>query len=736
MGDKMKVWPLLLTSVITLSAQVAADNKLDYGDYSDLEEYSDEEDEFEGFYGDDDFVSIATGTRKIIYKAPAVATVITGAQLEQMGALTVAEALQSVPGLHIYPSPFNRLNTSFSFRGMHTDQNPQVLFLVNGLPIREEYTGARPQTLKIPIHNVSRVEVIRGPGSAVYGADAFSGVINVITKTFDELKDTYAGVRYGSFDSHDVWLQSSAELEDWKLSFSFERLKGDGDKDRILERDLQSIFDDLFGTNASRAPGPFNTQYDVTDIRLNAEKGNFSGSYWFWRNQDAGQGAGAANALDPFGLQRTSIHQLDLHYKMELEHWQIDNRYSYYSMSDKAIFNVLPAGTLVPLGADGNLDLSPNRVGVALFTDGFKGNPQPAEKLHAFDFTGIYEEIANHRIRVGVGASKRTLRANEEKNFGPSIISADDFTPGEILVVDGTLTDLSNSQFKFVKDSDRTIYYVSLQDEWNMAPDWELTAGIRYDHYSDFGSTINPRAALVWQTSRKLTTKFLYGRAFRAPAFDTLYAQNNPVGLGNPALDPETIDTYEVSFTYQLTPDSNLSVNAFYYSASELISWVPDEGTTTSTAQNAGEQKADGIEAEYHYKGDAFDLHVNYSYHSAEDKKTNADIAQAPQQLFYINALWTISDQFSLDAKSAWVGSRKRAPGDERPELSDYATVDLALNWRVWLGDNWNVKLIGKNIFDKKAYEPSHPLVPHVLGPMSDLPIEGRSVALQVSNKF
>ena len=89
--------------------------------------------------------------------------------------------------------------------------------------------------------------------------------------------------------------------------------------------------------------------------------------------------------------------------------------------------------------------------------------------------------------------------------------------------------------------------HLSLQDEWQLAPDWELTAGVRYDHYSDFGATLNPRAALVWQTSPRLTSKILYGRAFRAPAFDTLYAQNNPVGLGNDSLDPETIDTIELA---------------------------------------------------------------------------------------------------------------------------------------------------------------------------------------------
>lgn len=151
----------------------------------------------EDFYGDEDFVSIATGNKVLIHKAPSVATVITAEQIENMGAKTVSEALENVPGLHVYPSPFNRLNTSFSIRGIYTDQNPQILYLVNGLPVREEYTGARPQAFKMPVHSVARIEVIRGPGSAVYGADAYAGVINVITKDLNKIKEANYGGSYG-----------------------------------------------------------------------------------------------------------------------------------------------------------------------------------------------------------------------------------------------------------------------------------------------------------------------------------------------------------------------------------------------------------------------------------------------------------------------------------------------------------------------------------------------------------
>ncbi len=115
-----------------------------------------------------------------------------------------------------------------------------------------------------------------------------------------------------------------------------------------------------------------------------------------------------------------------------------------------------------------------------------------------------------------------------------------------------------------------------LQDEWQLADDWQLTAGVRYDEYSDFGGTINPRAALVWDINQQLTSKLLYGRAFRAPTFSEQGNQNNPVLLGNRNLRPETINTYEWAFDYRPVSSLRTAVNLYYYQIESLISVVPD----------------------------------------------------------------------------------------------------------------------------------------------------------------
>ncbi len=696
------------------------------------------ESELVDFYGDEDFVSIATGSKQLIHKAPSTATVISAKQIENMGALTVAEALENVPGLHVYPSPFNRLNTSFSIRGIHSDQNPQVLFLINGSPIREEYTGARPQTFKMPVHSISRIEIIRGPGSAIYGADAYSGVINIITKDFSEIAKASWGINLGSFDTSNIWYQNAFKINEFDFGLTVENLKSNGDDSRIINRDLQTILDEIIGTSVTNAPTYLNTNYDIFDFRLNAKYNDIKSNFWYWNNK-AGHGAGAAQALDPGGTQNTSIYQFDISYDWDMENWKANIQYGYYLMEDRAEFAVLPAGAVVPIGSDGNLNLI-EPVGLVLFSDGFLGNPQPTEKTNSLDFSMLSTSFSDHKIRFGLGFSKIKLISNEEKNFGPGVIDtvelANLFSNGNVMVIDGTLTNVSNTPYVFISNVDRENSNFSAQDEWQFKNDWSLTSGVRFDKYSDFGSTINPRAALVWEMSQSMSSKFLYGRAFRAPAFDTLYAMNNPVGIGNPNLKPETINTYEFSINKHLINHVAWSINLFRYDSKQLIEFVPDAGATTTTAQNVGKQKGYGFESEYSWKGESDLWQLNYSWQRSKDVDTDNVIPLAPQQLFNFIYETEFNNNSKFVAKLNWVGKRAREVGDTRIELDSFATLDFAYHFVFDTSDVWKVSIIGKNVLNENAFEPSHPLVSGALTPISDYPIQGSSFYLQLSKSL
>ena len=684
----------------------------------------------EMLYGDEETVSIATGSNKPLRLAPSVASVITADDIRAMGANDLDDVLQSVPGLHVSLS--QRYSSKYSFRGIHTNYNPQVLMLVNGYPITDLYLGTRLQTLRLSINNIKRVEVIRGPGSAVYGADAFAGTINIITYDATDYGNGKVGATVGSFDTSEGWVQGSTERNGWHIGLSLEWLKSDGDTGRRIEADLQSVFDGFFGTNSSLAPGAVTTYYDLFNGQL-----QFSNQYWkitvnSLRQDDAGIGSGIADALDSRGHQYGEQHLLDVQYNDPnfADSWQIEARTNYFYMKQHAYFTIFPPGSVLPIGTagnitEGNLDFNPSTSSLVSFPDGYIGNPGALDKSLSADLIFFYTGMKKHRLRYAFGYKAQDEETTESKNFGPGVID------GAQPVVDGTLTDVTGTPFIFSPNSDRDIYYLSVQDEWSFLKDWELTAGLRFDDYSDFGRTINPRAAFVWQTTYSLTTKLLYGRAFRAPSFSEQFSINNPIILGNPDLDPEEIDTLEVSFNYRPSYNVDTQLNIFNYKIDGLIDYVPDVGGSgTSTAQNTTDQSGSGFELEANWSiSDMLSLSGSYSWQHSEDDDSGQEIPNAPQQLIYLDLRWQFIPHWYFSSQLNHVADRSRVSTDIRADIDDYTLLNLSV-YTEKLSKNWNFSFVVHNVLDKEAFEPGTQSVP------GDHPLEGRSIMLHLGYKF
>ncbi|MGB0204041.1 MAG: TonB-dependent receptor plug domain-containing protein [Neptuniibacter sp.] len=707
-------------SVLLLPLMMSSGGQINAAEENIFEEGS----EFADFFGEEAFVSIATGSKKPIDKAPAAATVISARDIKEIGARTLNEVLETVPGLHVSPSALNRMSPVYSIRGIHTGFNSQVLLLIDGLPLQYSHSGGRPELFDMSVASIEKVEVIRGPGSAIYGADAYSGVINIITKNAQSIDGTEVGGRVGSFDSRDLWLNHGGQWNGLDIHFGFAYQHTNGDSDRVVSSDLQSGLDAAFLTNVSYAPGALSTGSERLEARLGLNNENWTINFWSWL-QDAGVGAGGAQALDPTGLEEDEVYLIDLSYQTAdlAADWNFKTRLSHYYFDTNTKYNLLPAGATVPIGSDGNLNfVAP--AGIVTFPDGLIGEPGGEGTNSQLDLVATHSGIKDHLFRLAGGIRHQSLNTKESKNFGPGVID------GTQPVVDGTLTSVAGTEFVFTPDSSRTIHYLSIQDEWQFAPDWELTAGVRYDHYSDFGNTVNPRIALVWATSYNLTTKLLYGSAFRAPSFLEQFFINNPISLGNPDLEPETIDTWELAFNYHPSPDIVSTLSLFNYKAKDLIEYVPDTGATTITAQNARDQEGYGFEWEADWKASR-DLRIkaNYAWQKSEDSNTGQDIHDAPGQQFYITANWKFSSQWALNSQLNWVGDRKRAAGDTRPEIDDYTLVNLSLR-RENITPNLDMTLSALNLFDEDAYEPSNGVIP------DDYPMEGRSVWLQLSYRF
>lgn len=668
-------------------------------------------------------ISIATGNSTSLDKAPATASVIYAAEIEAMGARTLDDILETVPGMHISLSSLSRLDSVESIRGVHSGFNPQVLMLLNGVPVQYSLQGGRPTLFRMPIASIEKVEIIRGPGSAIYGADAYAGVVNVITKDASAIKSTSLGARVGSFNSRDFWLQSATQWQGVDIALSVAYQESDGDSSRRISSDLQTVLDSAFGTHASLAPGAFSTHYQVLDSHLALSTDRLQINLWNWVSTNGGVGAGAAQALDPSGRDDSDLLMGDLTYHLnQSADWDNSVRLSYMHYDERAQFTLLPAGTVVPIGKDGNLDFTAP-VGVVAFPDGLKGNPGGIANDGQFDLVSLYSGFESQRIRIAMGTRYQSLEGVESKNFGPGIL---DITPLPA-VMDGTLTNVTGTVDAFINNKSRKVRYVSLQDEWRIMAGLDLTAGVRYDSYSDFGSTTNPRIALVWATNEKLTSKLLYGSAFRAPSFAELYYKNNPVSIGNAELKPELMNTLELSFNYRYTPTLQTNLTLFDYRARDMIEFVDDISTTQDAskfADNIRDQNGKGFELEVNWKPSS-QLHFNASYskQTATDTETNSNIPDAPGQQVKANLNWMPAPQWSLNGQLNWVGDRTRAAGDLRPAIADYTLVNLTLHRKNILPE-LDLSLAVRNLANTDAREPSSGSIP------DDYPLESRTVWL------
>ncbi|MFZ5594271.1 MAG: TonB-dependent receptor plug domain-containing protein [Pseudomonadota bacterium] len=290
-----------------------------------------DEEELARIYGSEEMIELATGGRQALNRAPSIATVISGAEIRAMGATDLDQVLAAVPGLHVSYSPLG-YNPIYVMRGVVSDTNPQMLVLVNGIPVTNLFAGNRGQGWGgMPVNNIARIEVIRGPGSALYGADAFAGTINIVTRTAQDIRGTEAGARAGSFNTREAWLLHGGRWGGFDTALALEWRATDGQK-RLIEADAQSFYDAQFNTRASLAPGPVNARRDAVEARLDLARGDWRLRMGYQGRRDLGTGAGIAQALDPQGKRESDRINADLTYDKPdfSEKWEVNAQLRTY----------------------------------------------------------------------------------------------------------------------------------------------------------------------------------------------------------------------------------------------------------------------------------------------------------------------------------------------------------------------------------------------------------------------
>jgi outer membrane receptor for ferrienterochelin and colicin len=668
-----------------------------------------ENSEFDGLedtYGNEKMLSIATGYPIPQKLSPSVTSVLTSKDIEKIGARRLQDVLEYLPGVHI--SSARSGNSVIGFRGIYSETNSQVLVLVNGIPLRNTAIGGKPLAWTMPVKNISHIEVIRGPGSMLYGGDATTGVINVVMKTGKELKGGNVGGFFGSQDTYEGWAQYGQKNDDWEYSFSAQGGSTNGTRGQI-ERDAQSFLDNAFGTQVSNAPGFTNFGRDDVDARIDV-------SYKDWLKFRAGYqrfnhvqtGEGGALALDNTGATNEDIFNVDLSINQRLTiDLGFESKFYFLGQNTNWDYKLLPTGTLGGLLPQGATSLANNFQGTAGLTS-------------QVNFTGFEA----HNVSLGTGIIYNWVSDVSNKiNYliSPSLIQQIPFSE---------VSAFGNDPIQ--RSKNRTNFYALFQDEWNFATDLYLTTGLRYDYYSDVSAGFSPRASLVWNVNNNLTTKLLYSRSFRPPSF---LEKNLPAVQGN-AIKSETMNTVEFQIENKWSSALTTSGNVYWFELENLITSVSDSFLTSAVSvspnpvafTNADKINGIGLETEGRYVlNDDLDFSVNYSYHGVSNSNQTGLL---PEHMIKALINWEFSKGWVIGTQLNWIGERRRPANDPRPNLSGYFIAGLTLSTKIAKPVEFTLR--ANNILGSNAKEPS--LNPNLLP--GDVPINDRSILGQIKWSF
>jgi iron complex outermembrane receptor protein len=470
----------------------------------------------------EDLMSVEVGTvfgaarrEQRVTEAPSSVTIVTAEDIRTFGWRTLADVLSSVRGFYVT----NDRNYSYvGVRGFGrpSDYNNRVLVLVNGHRYNDNvYDQALiGNEFPLDVALADRIEVIRGPGSALYGTSAFFAVINVVLRPGGAVGGSESSIEAGSFDTY-------------RLRTSYGRRSTSG-------------FDSLFSVSHLSSDGQsllYFPEYDEPDFNfgVNRDADRESATSVFGsvgRGRFTLQGAyGSRRKVVPTGSYETTLD--DRNVTVDSRGWvdaMVTGAFKGASLSGRAFGDYTGYnGTYVYLDGVHSIDTA----------DGAWVGVEGTASKRAGD---------RHQVTTGV-EYRRNLRQDQGSYYVDPFVSSLD---------------------SHYRSSQVAVYG---QDEIQLHRRLTATAGARYDWWSLTGGTVMPRVGLVYRTDADTAIKALYGEAYRAPTVYETYYYPDPFER---RLQPERLRTSEVVYEQYLGGTLRLTATGYVTKARNLISQGAD----------------------------------------------------------------------------------------------------------------------------------------------------------------
>jgi outer membrane receptor protein involved in Fe transport len=481
--------------------------------------------------------------------APSSVSVLSGEDFRAYGWRTLAEALNSVRGIL---TTTGGEYTYAAVRGFATpgDYNSRLLLLIDGIRSNGNIFDSAflGQEFPLDLDLIERIEIVRGPGSMVYGGNAFFAVINVITKSGKDLNGVEVAASTGSFATRSLRVSYGRQLDNGAdVLLSVSGLNSDGQAKYYPELGQASLGTD--NTLTRRLFGRYRQgEFQVTALASQREQGRSIGSFGSVFN-------------DPRNRDRDDLLLLNTSYQTLLsDHARLSTRLFYGQAEWRGQY--VNDYTGVPYDVDKEK------------TDG---------RWWGFDAQLHYDGLNDHRLLLGIDYQKN-LRQNQFAEDAPPSLRC-------------TAT---SSATEPCLDDRRNSYRLGLylQDDLKLNDTLSLQLGLRHDQSDVADSQWSPRAGLIWRPDAENVAKLLYGRAYRAPNVYERYYSYPGVGtqIANQDLRAETIQTYEVTWEHYFGADLRLTSGAH---VSQVENWIVQVDTGAGLQyQNQPGIRSRGIDLE------------------------------------------------------------------------------------------------------------------------------------------
>ncbi|HEX5755166.1 MAG TPA: TonB-dependent receptor [Arenimonas sp.] len=637
--------------------------------------------------------------------APATVIVLTREDLRRRGYRELSEIYNDLPGMDLsrsYGDTFYRNQ----WRGLRKSIGTPYLLLLDGVVQNHLYFNQEEIIAALPISSIERIEIVYGPASVVYGANAFVGAVNVVSRAplEDDGQLLVANLGAGSFQRRAADLHYRLRRGDWRLSLAARRMEGDIDAKAAADyewtraeylRDPQ-----LWGGFASdpdwtRVSSPYATR--AVDLRIGHGRIELVLQHF---SLDAHFGL-----VYPFDLIHPLSYWPEPEWSALLRHeLSLGDRLSGQVMLRYRRSGVAPESTeLDSYDSSGTDPITggPQRVLIGSTW----GSDNRSWALHA-DFE--YQRDERWNWQAGAKFEGKDLQRAYRIFWGPEVpvgeADVDDFPfppPAEFDIIPDNRIDTRDS----------AVYLLGrfrAGEWWGWGETHSFHAGIRYDRNSEYGLARTLRGGYVLGRA-PWTFKLLYGESFNEPAPRELYGGWTGSG-SNPTLRPESASTLEASLTWQWSRAS-LIASVYRLDSADNIT------TFTGGATNLGDRRIRGADLHLHTRlpiGERdWSLWAYYSYIEARESVPasdgslySRDVGDTSPHKLHVGLTWPITERLTATLRARYIAARDTVDTNPLGEVPSYATADLTLVQRDWprRGIGWTLALT--NLGDRRYFHP------------------------------